>query len=101
MNAANNHPSVQNAKNTVMNGKVRRLKLHNTLGPQLTTGPDGFREHAHDPLLNLTGPVAQNVKAEGAKTRDEFADLANSKTIPEQKTATGQNLTRTSHAMPG
>jgi uncharacterized protein YjbJ (UPF0337 family) len=58
LNAASNHPSVQNAKNTVMNG-----------------------------------PVAQNVKAEGAKTRDEFADLANSKTIPEQKTATGQNLT--------
>jgi ABC-type multidrug transport system fused ATPase/permease subunit len=41
----------------------------------------------------MNGPVAQNVKAEGAKTRDEFADLANSKTIPEQKTATGQNLT--------
>ncbi|KAI4607457.1 hypothetical protein J4E89_005952 [Alternaria sp. Ai002NY15] len=58
MNAANNHPSVQNAKQTVMNG-----------------------------------PVAQNVKAEGAKTRNEFADLANSKTIPEHKAATGQNLT--------
>ncbi|EUC40322.1 hypothetical protein COCMIDRAFT_9775 [Bipolaris oryzae ATCC 44560] len=58
INAANNHPSVQNIKNTVMNG-----------------------------------PVAQNVKAEGAKTRDEFADLANSKTIPDQKAATGQNLT--------
>ena len=46
------------------------------------------------PLLNFAGPVAQNVKAEGAKTRDEFADLANSKTIPEHKAATGQNLTR-------
>ncbi|KAH7562333.1 Reticulon-domain-containing protein [Bipolaris maydis] len=64
INAANNHPSVQNIKNTVMNGR-----------------------------LNSAGPVAQNVKAEGAKTRDEFADLANSKTIPDQKTATGQNLT--------
>ncbi|KAF2130563.1 hypothetical protein P153DRAFT_366137 [Dothidotthia symphoricarpi CBS 119687] len=41
----------------------------------------------------LNGPVAQNVKAEGARTRDEFADLANSRTIPEHKTATGQNLT--------
>jgi len=58
MNAANNHPSVQNAKQTVMNG-----------------------------------PFAQTVKAEGAKTRNEFADLANSKTIPEHKAATGQNLT--------
>lgn len=46
------------------------------------------------PMLNSTGPVAQNVKAEGAKTRNEFADLANSKTIPEHKAATGQNLTR-------
>jgi len=58
MSAASNHPSVQNAKNTVMNG-----------------------------------PVAQNVMAEGAKTRDEFADLVNSRTVPDHKTATGQNLT--------
>lgn len=58
MSAANNHPAVQNAKGTVLNG-----------------------------------PVAQNVKAEGAKTRDEFADLANARTVPDQKTATGQNLT--------
>ncbi|KAL6712252.1 hypothetical protein ACN47E_000129 [Coniothyrium glycines] len=58
MSAANNHPAVQNAKETVLNG-----------------------------------PVAQNVKAEGAKTRDEFADLANSRTVPEHKAATGQNLT--------
>ncbi|KAF1940284.1 hypothetical protein EJ02DRAFT_456123 [Clathrospora elynae] len=58
MSAANNHPAVQNARETVMNG-----------------------------------PVAQNVKAEGAKTRDEFADLANSRTVPDHKAATGQNLT--------
>lgn len=58
MASIQNHPSVQNAKETVLNG-----------------------------------PVAQQAKAEGAKTRDEFADLANSKQIPEQKTDTGQNLT--------
>ncbi|KAJ4381615.1 hypothetical protein N0V86_002979 [Didymella sp. IMI 355093] len=58
MASIQNHPSVQNAKETVLNG-----------------------------------PVAQQAKVEGAKTRDEFADLANSKQIPEQKTATGQNLT--------
>ena len=52
------------------------------------------------PLLNFAGPVAQNVKAEGAKTRDEFADLANSKTIPEHKAATGQNLTRKLYPTP-
>lgn len=58
MSAANNHPAVQSAKETVMNG-----------------------------------PVAQSVQAEGAKTRDEFADLANSKQVPDYKAATGQNLT--------
>jgi len=58
MSAASNHPAVQNAKETVLNG-----------------------------------PVAQSVQAEGAKTRDEFADLANAKQIPEHKAATGQNLT--------
>ena len=52
------------------------------------------------PMLNSTGPVAQNVKAEGAKTRNEFADLANSKTIPEHKAATGQNLTRKLYSTP-
>lgn len=45
-------------------------------------------------MLNCAGPVAQSVQAEGAKTRDEFADLANAKQIPEHKAATGQNLTR-------
>ncbi|KAI8935369.1 hypothetical protein NX059_007952 [Plenodomus lindquistii] len=58
MSAANNHPAVQSAKDTVLNG-----------------------------------PVGQSVQAEGAKTRDEFADLANSKQIPDYKAATGQNLT--------
>ncbi|KAF2196613.1 hypothetical protein GQ43DRAFT_248910 [Delitschia confertaspora ATCC 74209] len=39
------------------------------------------------------GPVAQNVKAETAKTRNEFADLANARRTPEQPAATGQPLT--------
>jgi ABC-type multidrug transport system fused ATPase/permease subunit len=58
MNAGINHPSVQNAKDTVVNG-----------------------------------PVGQNVQAEASKTRNEFADLANSRQIPDHKAATGQNLT--------
>lgn len=58
MSATTNHPAVQNAKETVLNG-----------------------------------PIAQSVQAEGAKTRDEFADLANARQIPEHKAATGQNLT--------
>ncbi|ORX95964.1 Reticulon-domain-containing protein [Clohesyomyces aquaticus] len=43
--------------------------------------------------LTRAGPVAQNVKAETAKTRDEFADLANARQTPEQPAATGQPLT--------
>ncbi|KAH9864366.1 hypothetical protein J1614_010300 [Plenodomus biglobosus] len=76
MSAANNHPAVQNAKETVMNGEM----------PDMAT-------HTRNNVLNPAGPVAQSVQAEGAKTRDEFADLANSKQIPEYKAATGQNLT--------
>ncbi|KAF2465585.1 uncharacterized protein BDR25DRAFT_239310 [Lindgomyces ingoldianus] len=38
-------------------------------------------------------PVAQNVKAETAKTKSEFADLANARTTPNQPAATGQPLT--------
>jgi ABC-type multidrug transport system fused ATPase/permease subunit len=48
-------------------------------------------QNAKESVMN--GPVAQQAKAESAKTRDEFADLANSRTIPEHKTVTGQNLT--------
>lgn len=39
------------------------------------------------------GPVGQSVKAESDKTRNEFADLANSRTTPDQPAATGQPLT--------
>lgn len=46
----------------------------------------------------VNGPVGQNVQAEATKTRDEFADLANSRQTPEHKAATGQNLTRMSSA---
>lgn len=39
------------------------------------------------------GPVADKAKLEAGKTRDEFSNLANSRQVPEQKTATGQELT--------
>ncbi|KAF2277112.1 uncharacterized protein EI97DRAFT_449853 [Westerdykella ornata] len=39
------------------------------------------------------GPIAENVKAQTAKTKDEFADLANARTTPDQPAATGQPLT--------
>jgi ABC-type multidrug transport system fused ATPase/permease subunit len=39
------------------------------------------------------GPVGQTAKAETAKTKNEFADLANARTTPDQPAATGQPLT--------
>lgn len=40
------------------------------------------------------GPVADKVKDQHAKTSSEFRNLADSRTVPKQSTATGQNLTR-------
>ena len=45
-----------------------------------------------DTLSN--GPVADHVKDQHAKTTSEFRNLADSRTTPEQSTATGQPLTR-------
>lgn len=41
----------------------------------------------------LAGPVAQNIKAEGARTTDELSNLANSRRAPSYTAATGQPLT--------
>ncbi|KAI1209886.1 Reticulon-domain-containing protein [Annulohypoxylon truncatum] len=40
-----------------------------------------------------SGPVAQNVKDQGAKTTAEFSNLANARQTPTQPAATGQPLT--------
>lgn len=48
-------------------------------------------QSAYDQLAN--GPVAQNVKQQGAKTSSELSKLANSKQTPSHYTATGQPLT--------
>lgn len=55
---------------------------------------DGFKgnaQAAYDQLAN--GPVAQNVKDQGAKTSSEFSRLANSRQTPAHSTATDQPLT--------
>lgn len=44
-------------------------------------------------MLYATGPVAQNVKAEAAKTSDEFSNLSAQRVTPAQPAATGQKLT--------
>jgi hypothetical protein len=89
MNSAANHPSVQNAKDTVVNGEVSATKAYLNLWTVLTHPLQTLHE-----TLNQIGPVGQNVQAEATKTRNEFADLANSRQTPEHKAATGQNLTR-------
>jgi hypothetical protein len=97
MSAASNHPAVQNAKDTVVNGKVSVANLHSSL----ETVANVVARHRLsmsfpvDLILKIAGPVGQNVQAEANKTRNEFADLANSRQTPDYKAATGQNLTRT------
>lgn len=95
MSSAANHPSVQSAKDTVVNGEVSATKAYLGLWTALTVSLQFT--HPHQTLnekLNYAGPVGQNVQAEATKTRNEFADLANSRQTPEHKAATGQNLTR-------
>jgi hypothetical protein len=41
----------------------------------------------------VTGPVATSIKNEGARTGNEFSNLAASRTAPGTQTATGQPLT--------
>jgi hypothetical protein len=41
----------------------------------------------------MTGPVAENLKDQHAKTSAEFSNLATSRTTPAQPAATGQQLT--------
>lgn len=41
-----------------------------------------------------TGPVAQKAKEEANKTSEQFANVANSRQVPDQTTATGQPLTQ-------
>jgi hypothetical protein len=43
--------------------------------------------------LILTGPVAENIKDQHAKTSNEFSNLAASRATPAQPAATGQQLT--------
>ncbi|KAI9768275.1 MAG: hypothetical protein M1835_006896 [Candelina submexicana] len=79
MESVQNHPYTQNVKQTVSNGKMYY---------SITSPPNG------EAWLNRnTGPVAENVKNQSAKTSNEFSNLANARTRPNQQTATGQPLT--------
>ncbi|KAJ4354763.1 hypothetical protein N0V95_003536 [Ascochyta clinopodiicola] len=79
-NQASTQQTAADAKNSILQSKS-----------YLPQPPLGAEREGHG--AQRYGPVGQQARAEGAKTRDEFADLANSRQIPDQKAATGQNLT--------
>ncbi|MCJ1386774.1 hypothetical protein MMC17_009900 [Xylographa soralifera] len=68
-NTVANHPVTQNVKDTIGSGLVGDVGASNER------------------------PVAESVKDQHAKTTSEFSNLANARTTPDTKTATGQPLT--------
>jgi len=78
---ANGNSNLQNAKNSLLNAQSAMETVNN----------HPATKNAKDTLNN--GPVAKNVKREAAKTKNEFADLANSRQTPDEPAATGQPLT--------
>ena len=72
-----NHPVTQNMKDTITSGEVSSF-----LGSTAAYPP-------------ATGPVAESVKNQTAKTSNELSGLANSRAQPPDTTAHGQDLTRT------
>ncbi|MCJ1390399.1 hypothetical protein MMC18_003258 [Xylographa bjoerkii] len=66
-NTVANHPVTQNVKDTISSGLVSDA--------------------------GTSRPVAESVKDQSAKTTSEFSNLANARTTPDTKAATGQPLT--------
>ncbi|KAF1997361.1 hypothetical protein P154DRAFT_282581 [Amniculicola lignicola CBS 123094] len=79
---ANGSSNLQTAKETIANTAQSTMAAIND---------HPATQSVKDTVNN--GPVAKSVKAEGAKTRNEFADLADSRQTPAQPAATGQPLT--------
>ncbi|KAF9741123.1 hypothetical protein PMIN06_008338 [Paraphaeosphaeria minitans] len=71
-----------NAKNSLLNSASSAMSAVNN-----HPATQSFK----DTVAN--GPVAEKAKAEASATKNEFADLANSRQTPDQPTATGQPLT--------
>ncbi|KAK3210253.1 hypothetical protein GRF29_44g2132858 [Pseudopithomyces chartarum] len=97
-----------NAKNSLLNCKLTSKTsliapcprtLPTTPSDSLTAAQSAMAAvNNHPATQNLkdtvaNGPVAEKAKAEASATRNEFADLANSRTTPDQPAATGQPLT--------
>lgn len=80
-NYTNGNSAIQNTKNSVLSSTQSAME-----SVQNRPATQKIKETVRN------GPVAQNIKAETAKTKSEFADLANSRTTPDQLAATGQPL---------
>ena len=96
METVQNHPVTQNMKETVNNGEVSISRILYNHDRQLTW-LGKYCEIPPLPTLRpyslILGPATQDVRVETAKAKSEFADLANSRTTPDQPAATGQPLT--------
>ncbi|KAJ9620177.1 hypothetical protein H2203_007942 [Taxawa tesnikishii (nom. ined.)] len=94
--------SYQNVKNTVYDSEhlsARSFSLHPS--HIYTDAQAAMDKVANHPMTqNIAngscqrGPVAQKGREEFGKTQNEFSNLVNSRQIPDQKTATGQELTQ-------
>ncbi|SLM33631.1 Reticulon [Lasallia pustulata] len=80
---AGTHQSTQDAKNTVYSNAQSAV---NTVQNHPVT------QNIRDTVSN--GPVAETVKDQSAKTTSEFRSLADKRTAPDERAATGQRLTR-------
>lgn len=67
-------------------------EANRVLAMQTPKTPESGSESDDD--ADCSGPVAKNAQREAAKTKNEFADLANSRQTPDEPAATGQPLTR-------
>ncbi|KAK0669302.1 Reticulon-domain-containing protein [Cercophora samala] len=83
---ANGNPNVDALKNN-----IAATYNNVTNGTMSRTAP--IPSTANADMDVLAGPVAQNIKAEGARTTDELSNLANSRRAPSYTAATGQPLT--------
>lgn len=86
-----NHPVTQSVKDTVVNGEV------STWNPRYQTDLTSKQqdlEFATASTKVTSGPVAENLMEQHAKTTSEFQNLANARTTPASTAATGQPLTR-------
>ncbi|TKA53127.1 hypothetical protein B0A49_10962, partial [Cryomyces minteri] len=88
-NYPNLDPSAPSNTSNV-NGTVQDAK-NNAQSAMDSVANHPVTQNVKDTINN--GPVAQNIKDEAGKTQSEFSNLASARKTPDQKAATGQELT--------